>query len=70
MLLLAWCYANKICIGPDVTEPIRYQGVTLQMLLLCLLMVLIYLFNVIAILVTWPAPHPKYVAAGTCQYFC
>ena len=28
-----------------------------------------YLFNVIVILVTWPAPHPKYVAAGICQYF-
>ena len=29
-----------------------------------------YLFNLIAILVTLPAPHPKYVAAGICQYFC
>ena len=35
---------------------------------LCLLMVNIYLFTLIAFLLTWPAPHPKYVAAGTCQY--
>ena len=26
------------------------------------------LFILIEILVTWPAPHPKYVAAGICQY--
>ena len=30
---LARCYANKICVGPDVAGQIGYQGVTLQMLL-------------------------------------
>ena len=33
MLMLAWCYAIKFVMVLDVTEPIGYQGVTMQMLL-------------------------------------
>ena len=37
---------------------------------LCLLLYNIcLLFILVLVLVTWPTPHPEYVAAGICQYF-
>ena len=51
----------------DVNEPILGSGCHLADLIgYVYLMLIIYL---IVIQVTWPAPHPKYVAAGTWQYF-
>ena len=51
----------------DVNEPILGSGCHLTDVIGYVYWMLI--IHLIVIQVTRPAPHPKYVAVGTCQYF-
>ena len=51
-----------IVVHDVIMEPCGCQGITIALMLWPVIWVWV--------LVTWPKPHPIYVQAGTCQYFC